>query len=75
MKRGAAQKVLEPYAGTRWPFCPERFSRSTGRLLPARGLAVPVDRRDPRARHYHRLAGLQAPQEYGKMVKKKRSGQ
>lgn len=75
MKRGTAKKVLEPYAGTRWPFCPERFSRSIGRLLPDRGLAVLVDRRDPHARHYHRLADIQAPQGYGKMVKKKRSGQ
>lgn len=74
MKRGAAKKIYEPYAGTCRPFCPERFSRSLGRLLPTRGLAVSVNRCDPRYRWRHRLAGLQAPQEYGKMVKRERSG-
>lgn len=73
MKRGAAKKIYEPYAGTCWPFCPERFSRSHGRLLPARSLAVSVSHRDPRYRWHHRLAGLQAPQRYGKMVRKERS--
>lgn len=74
MKRGAAKKIIEPYAGTRFPFCPERFSRSIGRLLPHRGLAVPVDRHDPDYRWHHRLAGLQAQKGYGTMVRKERSG-
>ena len=74
MKRGATQKIYKPYAGTCRPFCPERFSRSLGRLLPTRGLAVSVSHRDPRYRWRHWLAGLQAPQRYGKMVRKERSG-
>lgn len=74
MDRGTTKKIHDSYPGTRWPVCPERFPHPAGRVLFARSLAIPADHLHYRSDRRNRLAHLQTPAGYGKMVEKERSG-